>query len=273
MDVKSYWLALRSARGPIDFADVGLSVFSQNNEDGILLYIFSRIGFGTRKSIEIGCNIDNTTIGVPEGNSINLIVNFDFHGLIIDTDTAAIKQIQHFFATCITTRSYHAMDPHGSTNAPGFYSPVLVPACVSPDNVNQIITASGLDGDIDLLSIDIDGNDIHVWEAIADCSPRVLVIEVNSRLPFEQPYSAGPRAAEHLDKRTMAYWRSAGSSLTKIVASAESRGYVFVGMNNNLINAFFVRKEEFRKRGLIATRCSDYFDHRFRSPESRMPLI
>lgn len=80
--IKTFWLGLKNTVEPLAFDDVGMSVFSQNNEDGILLYLFSRIGFKTRRSIEIGCNIDNTTIGLPEGNSINLIVNFGFHGLL-----------------------------------------------------------------------------------------------------------------------------------------------------------------------------------------------
>ena len=104
--VKSYWLALKGARGPLEIDDVGLSIFSQTNEDGILLYIFSRIGFATRRSIEIGCNVDNTTIGIPEGNSINLIVNFGFHGSIIEMDPSNVANHTGLFARCVGTRSF-----------------------------------------------------------------------------------------------------------------------------------------------------------------------
>jgi hypothetical protein len=272
--VKSYWIALKDAPGPLDFDDVGLSVFSQTNEDGILLYIFSRIGFATRRSIEIGCNVDNTTIGIPEGNSINLIVNFVFHGLIVDMDESNIGSIRHFFARCVATRSFCSFGSGGLEDVtPGYYSPVLVPACVAPENVNQIIEANGFAGEVDLLSIDVDGNDVHVWEAVTACSPRVLVIEVNNRLPFEEPHFAGARAAEHLDRRTAAYWRSAGSSLARVVASAEGRGYVFAGMNNTLINAFFVRGDVMKESGLTAAAISDYFNHRLRPRESRVPVV
>jgi len=34
--------------------------------------------------------------------------------------------------------------------------------------------------EIDLLSLDIDGNDIWVWQAIRSISPRVMIIEYNA---------------------------------------------------------------------------------------------
>lgn len=272
VDVKSLWLAMKADTGPVDFDDVGFSVFSQNNEDGILLHLFSRIGFTSRKSIEIGCNIDNTTLGVPEGNSVNLILNFGFHGLIIDMEAAHIAGLHHFFASCFATRHFHhavdvaPMQPSGSGD---FYSPVLVRDEVTPENIDRILGVVGFTGDVDLLSLDIDGNDVRVLQAMEAAIPRVLVVEVNSRLPFESQTFAGPIPDWELHPSTTSFRQSSGSSLAFMCAAVEAKGYVFVGMNNILINAFFLRADVFANSGLPARSLSDYVDHRFRPPESR----
>ena len=265
--IKSYWLDLKRTEGALSFDDIGMSVFSQNNEDGILLYLFSRVGFKTRKSVEIGCNIDNTTIGLPEGNSINLLVNFGFHGLIVDSDSTSISGLRHFFATCLATRHFHqAADlPRGQSNG-GFFSPVLLTAEASPENIDRLAGESGFEEDIDLLSIDIDGNDIRVFEAISIFSPRIFMIEINNRLPFEERSFLGPLRS--LDMPTVAQRQSFGASLAETVASAQARGFVFAGMNSNLINAFFVRKDVFASSGLHAATVEHYANHRLRPPES-----
>lgn len=54
---------------------------------------------------------------------------------------------------------------------------------IKKDNINQIFADNNFTGEIDLLSIDIDGNDYYVWEAIDIVSPRVVVIEYNSKIP------------------------------------------------------------------------------------------
>lgn len=51
----------------------------------------------------------------------------------------------------------------------------LVGATVTPDNVNDILAK-----DLDLLSIDIDGNDYYVWEAVEQ-TPSIVIIEINPR--------------------------------------------------------------------------------------------
>jgi hypothetical protein len=266
--VKSYWLELNRTEGPLAFDDIGLSVFSQNNEDGILLYLFSEVKFKTRKSIEIGCNVENSTIGLPEANTINLIVNFNFHGLIIDMGASNVDALRHFFASCITTRHFHqAADVDNPYSDSGFYSPVLVNAQVSTENINQLAADHGFAGEVDLLSVDVDGNDIKVFEAISAFSPRVVVIEVNNRMPFEErKFAPGSLPLRNLG--TIAARQSVGASLAEIIGSSEERGFVFVGMNNNLINAFFIRRDVFEGSGLSQARLEDYLNHPLRPPES-----
>jgi len=266
VEIKSYFLNLLNAKGPLSFDDVGCSVFSQNNEDGILLYIFSKIGFKARKSLEIGCNVDNTTIGLPEGNTVNLIVHFGFHGLIIDMNAGAVGALRHFFASCFSTRHFHQAPDLARKCPSDYYSPVILASEVTPDNVDRLLAENGFSGEIDLLSIDVDGIDILLFEAISACSPRVVLIEVNSRLPFEERRYRGPEKGR--DVSTVAHRQDAGVSLADAVARVEARGYVFVGMNNNLINAFFLRSDLHGNSGLARATVADYVNHPLRPPES-----
>ena len=57
--------------------DYEFSVFSQHGEDGILNFIFDKIGFTNKKSVEIG-------VGYSENNSLYLISKFNLSALLID---------------------------------------------------------------------------------------------------------------------------------------------------------------------------------------------
>ncbi|MCJ7636553.1 MAG: hypothetical protein MUO21_03605, partial [Nitrososphaeraceae archaeon] len=61
-----------------NFQDTGFRVYSQNDEDGLLLYIFSLIGFTNKICLDIA-------FASPYGaNTTNLICNWGFTGLLIE---------------------------------------------------------------------------------------------------------------------------------------------------------------------------------------------
>jgi len=62
------------------FDEIGFRVLSQNDEDGILLYIFSLIGATNKKVVDIGCS------SIENSNTANLIINHGWIGLLIDYD-------------------------------------------------------------------------------------------------------------------------------------------------------------------------------------------
>jgi hypothetical protein len=53
--VLKYRETLRSGVPLPSFRDIGFRVYSQNDEDGILLYVFALIGTANRKLVDIGC--------------------------------------------------------------------------------------------------------------------------------------------------------------------------------------------------------------------------
>lgn len=202
--------------------EVGFKAYSQTDEDGILLYIFSIIGTKNRQSVEI-CAGDGI-----ECNTSNLIINDGWHGLLVDGNEDLVKQGQF----------YYRNNPCTSV-----YPPVFAHAWVTRDNINEIITTNGFSGEIDLLSIDMDGVDYWIWEAIDAIDPSVVVVEYQDIIGPERsltiPYSDNFNAYEH--PTTLGMPNYCGASLPAFNKLAIRKGYRLVGCNRYGYNAFFVK--------------------------------
>jgi hypothetical protein len=198
------------------FSETGFRVFSQFEEDGLLLFIFSLIGMDNKTFIEIGSDD-----GV-NSNSANLFFNFGWHGLFVDGNPSAIRRGRKFFSRY----------PH-----PWSYPPSFSCSMVKRENIDQVITSAGISGEIGLLSIDIDGNDYWVWDAITVVNPRVVLIETHNEFGMENivvPYDPdyfypGKHPVYH------------GASPVAMTNLARKKGYRLVGANELGFNFFFVK--------------------------------
>jgi len=211
-------------QGTQKLANKEFKIFSQNGEDGILLYIFSKIGTTNKKCIEFG--IDDG----KECNTANLITNFGWKALLIEGDKKNV----------LAARSYYKKK--NITN-----KPLIVHSFVTKDNINSLILKNGFEKEIDLLSIDIDGNDYWVWEAITAASPRVVVIEYNS---FFGPDRSITVTYDHLFERFKKH-RSGkyyGASLRALQKLGLEKNYDLIGCDSCGVNAFFVRKDLVQKK-------------------------
>jgi hypothetical protein len=117
-----------------------------------------------------------------------------------------------------------------------------VHAFVTRENIDDLLRRNGLAGEIGLLSIDIDGNDYWVWEAIDAVRPAIVVAEYNWRFGSERrvsvPYDAAfVRGRAH---HSMVYY---GASLAALEALGARKGFDLVGCNSSGNNAFFVRRD------------------------------
>src|SRR5437899_5328325 len=124
-------------------------------------------------------------------------------------------------------------------------------------NINELVERSGLEKELDLLSIDIDGNDYWIWEAIDGIQPRVVVIEYNAL--FRPPHKVVQEyEAEHRWGGTNYF----GASLKALEELGERKGYHLVGCSFSGANAFFVRHD------LTEDRFSAPFtaEHHYRPP-------
>lgn len=203
---------------PVQLADTGFKVFSQFEEDGLLLFIFSVVGMKNKTFVDIGSND-----GV-NSNCANFALNFGWHGLFIDSDKDAID----------IGKSFYSKYPD-----PWSYKPVFVCEKVNRENINAIIKNAGFEGAVDLLSIDIDGNDYWIWDAITIISPHVVIIEAkveyglnDAVVPYNADYS-------HLSKNPLYN----GASPFAINKLANRKGYRLAGANAYGHNMIFVKRE------------------------------
>jgi hypothetical protein len=219
--------------------EVEFRVFSQFGDDGIIQYLLQHVD-APESFIEFGVET------YRESNTRFLLVKDNWRGLVIDGSEANVASI--------TTMAEHWR--HDLTAVASF---------ITRENINDLFTAAGFTGEVGLLSIDIDGNDYWVWEAIEVVSPVVVVAEYNSvfgpdakvTVPYASDFTR--RAAHH----SHLFF---GASLGALCDLAERKGYAFVGSNSNGNNAYFVRLDQLGDiRALSAA--EGYVESRFR--ESR----
>ena len=134
------------------FRESEFRVFSQWGEDGIIQFLLQHVSIKQPLFIEFG--VENYT----ESNTRFLLTNNQWSGIVIDGSDENIEYIKK--------------DPiYWATNLKA------VSAFITKDNINELITQNGITGDIGILSIDIDGNDYWVWQAIDCVSPSIIICE------------------------------------------------------------------------------------------------
>ncbi|MCZ8360523.1 MAG: hypothetical protein O9350_22485 [Microcystis sp. LE19-388.1G] len=200
-----------------DIWDNEFKVFSQNGEDGIIQFLVRKLEIKEKIFIEFG--VENYL----ESNTRFLLRNNNWSGLILDGSADNINYIKN---DSIYWR-------HNLT---------AIQAFITKDNINNLIAKNGITGEIGLLSIDIDGNDYWIWEAIDVINPAIVIIEYNFRfgkdkavtIPYDENFV---RYKAHYS--TIYY----GASLKALVQLGNKKGYTFVGCNSTGCNAFFVRTD------------------------------
>jgi hypothetical protein len=202
--------------------DVEFKVTSQWGEDGIIDWLIERanIPSGLHTFIEFGVET------YRESNTRFLLQNRNWRGFIMDGGSSMIN-------AAITDGLYSK------------YSLAAKQAFITRENINDLLASSGLGREIGLLSVDLDGNDYWIWEAIEAVSPVVCICEYNAvfgdvhpiSVPYDPKFYLTSAHYSHL------YW---GTSITALCSLAAKKGYRFVGTTLAGNDAFFVR-EDFAK--------------------------
>ena len=191
--------------------------FSQWGEDGIIDWLVERLPGIPTTFVEFGVE------DYREANTRLLLQLRNWRGLVMDGSAAHISDI----------RSQDIYWRHAVTAKCAF---------IDKENINRLLLDEGFRGEIGLLSVDIDGNDYWVWEAITAVDPVIVVCEYNAvfgdRCALTVPYRAD-------FQRTRAHPSNLyfGASLSALNLLAHKKGYKFVGTTSSGCNAFFVRND------------------------------
>ncbi|MFI5251468.1 MAG: FkbM family methyltransferase [Bacteroidota bacterium] len=189
---------------PEDLLSHKKNVFSQNGEDGIIEFIFSRIG-----AADISCCEFGAWDGIHFSNCRNLILG-GWRAVMIEGDEMRFHDL---VATYRDNPAVICMNRFVDTAA---------------NRLDQLLKESGV-GSLDFLSIDIDGLDYELFENLT-MQPRVVCVEVNA--------GHNPKNGKVIPAETAK--NNVGQSLAAFTKIAAAKGYGLVCYSGN---AFFVRKE------------------------------
>ena len=210
-------------------------IYSQNGEEGILEYIFQKIGFTNKYCVEFGAGNGKTI-----SNTLYFKEKYNFKRILIEGNIKDIKNKR------IKENIIHAI--------------------ITSDNINELIKDIP-NNQYDLLSIDIDGDDYWVWKAMKK-KARVVILEYHCGIPNNQAivcienkgdvksHIAGLNGGWKIRNKSKS-WNNKkiangfylngyyGANLKAFYKLAKEKGYEFV--TTIVDNAIFVLKEEFTK--------------------------
>jgi len=207
-----------------DLKKFARNVHSQNGEDGIVEWIFSRVAPGSKTCVEFGA-----WDGRNLSNTFNLVAHHDWKAIYIEADP------NKFPALTKTAAVYPAITPVRS----------LVTSA-GETALDNILARHAAPEEFDILSIDIDGNDYDVWEASVRYRPRLVIVEFNPTFPADFNYiDSGGRGF-------------IGSSAAAFTALAARKGYGLLG--STATNLFFLRDDCFAALGVKLQTLGDVLD-------------
>lgn len=200
-----------------DIRDYEFKVFSQWGEDGIIQFLVNNIDVKNKTFIEFG--VEDFT----ESNCRFLMMKDNWSGFVIDGSPKNISSLRDSY--------YYWM-----------FDLTSVSSFITRENISYLLEKSQFHSELGILSIDLDGVDYHIFEALGAWRPSILIFEYNgtfgSKAPVTVPYADDfVRRKAHFSNQ---YW---GASLPAFQHLAEQRGYGLVGVNSVGSNAFFVRRD------------------------------
>jgi hypothetical protein len=232
---------MKEARNSKNLQDYEFKVFSQWGEDGIIQRLSKIVAIKNKTFIEFGVE------SFFEANCRFLLMKDNWSGFVIDGSSENIDRLK---------KAYFYWQYHIEANA----------AFITRENINALLSKSGFDEDLGILSIDLDGNDYYVLEAISVFKPRILICEYNAvfgatrkiSIPYDRAFDRTKKHDSNL------YW---GASLAAITYLANKKSYSLVGTNSTGSNAFYVRNDLLTDELEVFSSEEAYFPSKFR--ESR----
>lgn len=185
--------------------DFQKDIYSQAGEDGIIEQILQVLPHQDKWCVEFGA-----WDGVKFSNTRNLIENMDYSGVFIEGNKKKFLDLQANYSSRDDVITLHAYV--------GFNE---------DDNLDTLLAGYPVPFEFDFLSIDVDGNDYHIWKVLSRYRPKAVCIEFNPTIPTEV------RFVQPADSSI-----NQGNSLLSLVELGKEKGYELISVSD--FNAFFV---------------------------------
>jgi hypothetical protein len=198
----------------IKLNDYRKSQYSQAGEDGILEKLFQTLEIKNGQFCEFGASD-----GMSYCNTRKLREE-GWGGVLIEGDPLYAERIKE------NLKDYKNIEILDS-----FIS------CEPGSTLDEILKPTKLKKDFDFISIDIDGNDLWVWESLKNYSPKVIMVEYNSNYPSTDSLSI--KYDKDHRHQLDAYYSATAGAYKKL---ADKKGYKLVGFTEGL-NLVFCKNE------------------------------
>lgn len=209
---------LRQTEAKTGWETQAVRVYSQFGEDGFLAFLLRQLVPSRRFFVEFGVE------DYREANTRWLLEQEHWAGLVLDGSTDNIAALR-------ARLTYERNALQAET------------AFITRENINDLLTQHGATGELGVLSIDIDGNDYWVWEALTAATADIVIVEYNFRFGPDAavvvPYD--PSFVKHTAHPSALYY---GASLAALTELGRRKGYDLVGCSDGGANAFFVRQDK-----------------------------
>lgn len=183
---------------------------SEHGEDGIIEKVFSILKPQNKWVCEFGAH-DPEIIS----NTWRLIQKEKWNAVLIEADDVYFNKLNNYYAQNDRVHTLHTKV-----------------SFEGDERLDIILKQTPIPQDMDLMVIDIDGNDYHVWDALKEYAPKVLMIEFNASIPTEVAF------IQPADLNV-----NQGNSLHAVDELAKSKGYRLIAVTS--WNAIFVQHAYF----------------------------
>jgi len=234
---------VKSKKSIASLSEVEFKVFSQWGDDGIIQWLVNHLKFPNKTFVEFG--VEN----YRESNTRFLMMNDNWAGFVADGAESNVAQIinsEYYWKHTLSARA----------------------AFIDTDNINGLLSSSGLEKEVGILHVDLDGNDYWVWKEICVISPILVILEYNSvfgidraiTIPYDRAFC-----------RTSAHYSNLyfGASLRALQQLSSDKGYTFIGSNSAGNNAYFVRNDKMNGSIQETSLDSGYVVSMFRESRNR----
>jgi len=166
---------------------------SQCGQDGVLAKVFDVLGIRSGYCVEFGA-----WDGLYLSNTRQWLQSPQFSGCLIEGDHVRFQALKKLYGT---RTDVHTINTFVSIDG--------------ENSLDSILQRVGAPVDFDLLSIDIDCDDYHIWSSLQHFKPKLVLIETNPYIPFY---------VEYVQKKNLGRY-PIGASVVSMYKLAIAKGY------------------------------------------------